>query len=446
MTQVSDITNTVSSGLTHIDALLAEGPQWNYLTASTNNISYTFSIDSNNESGVTNQKAFSNAQKNATVGALNYISNLTGINFSETSNGNEANIHFSFIDIPGDSTAGLSSWSLNYSFDSNNTVIDYSINAYVYLDNVEWLFDNNDLTPNGNGYEVLLHEIGHTLGLKHPFEGDPTLPDNQDNTANTLMSYTSSGGPYSTYSPFDVAALNWIYGADGLGGDLGINSNNDGRYWTGTADADLITAGNSNDLLKGEAGKDTLTGGAGNDLIDGGLEIDTAIYNGIHAQYIINSANSSFSIIDTSNNDIDALINIERLQFSDKSVALDMDGHAGSTAKILGVIFGKEAISNMSYAGIGLKLLDEGMSDQDLLQLALTVKLGPDPTNADVVNLLYQNLVDSLPSSSDLNFWTETITSGQHSQASLGILAANLDLNATNINLVGLANSGLEYL
>ncbi|MGZ4969810.1 MAG: M12 family metallo-peptidase [Methylobacter sp.] len=454
MAQVSDVKNIVTSGLTYIDALLNTGPGWNYLTPATNNIAYTFSIASGNESDVSGQQAFNDAQKTATRGALDYISGLTGITFSETVNGTAASIHFCLINIADTSTTGYCSWSYGYSSDSNDTITTYSAEAYVYLDNVEWLSQNSNLTPGGYGYETLLHEMGHALGLKHPFEKSPTLPSDQDNTTNTLMSYTSKGGPYSTFSPYDVAALNWIYGGDGLSGALGINSTSGGRYWTGTDNADLITAGSGNDFLKGEAGNDTLTGGTGNDTlsggtgndaIDGGSGTDTAVYANARAQYTI-ALNAANFQVDNSSEGLDTLTSVERLKFSDMSVALDIDGHAGSTARILGLVFGKEAVSNKTYAGIGLNYLDGGMSYQDLLQLALNAKLGDGYSNSSEVNLIYQNLVSSLPATADLNYWTGTISSGLYSQISLAVMAANLDLNAANINLVGLARTGLEYV
>jgi serralysin len=84
------------------------------------------------------------------------------------------------------------------------------------------------------GYVVMLHELGHALGLKHPFEEGATLPADYDNVRYTIMSYTphadsrfrvveqGDGGPQiKTYfaSPitpmvFDIAAIQQRYGAD----------------------------------------------------------------------------------------------------------------------------------------------------------------------------------------------------------------------------------------
>lgn len=73
------------------------------------------------------------------------------------------------------------------------------------------------------GFETLLHETLHTLGLKHPgnYDGDgqgvgPFLPYAQDNNSNTVMTYNSGGSSASTLMPYDIRALQSVYGARGL--------------------------------------------------------------------------------------------------------------------------------------------------------------------------------------------------------------------------------------
>src|SRR5690606_18332270 len=48
---------------------------------------------------------------------------------------------------------------------------------------------------------ALLHEIGHALGLTHPFDGDDRLPSSVDNRLYTVMSYTEvSNNPYTYFN------------------------------------------------------------------------------------------------------------------------------------------------------------------------------------------------------------------------------------------------------
>ncbi len=324
MATVSDIDNTVLSGLNHIDSLLGSGPDWNLLTPAGNTILYTFNVTSNNETGNSDLRtavsAFSAAQQIQARAAFAYLSALTGITFTETTSGATAKVHLADVDIASANTTGLCSWHTSYSFDGSNNITNYSANAYVYLDNAEWNAQNSNLTPGGDGYETLLHELGHMLGLKHPFDDSINLPAGQDNTSNTLMSYTSSGGPYSTYRQFDLAALAWIYGGDGLGGALGNTSA--ARYIMGT---------NGTDTLTGTTGDDTLEGDAGNDVLNGGTGNDTAVYNGNRASYTITTPVVGTTQIVSANEGTDTVTNVERFRFADGTFTLSQLQNADTT-------------------------------------------------------------------------------------------------------------------
>lgn len=312
MPTLSEIENTLYSGLNHIDALLDSGPDWNYLTPFGNTIVYTFSTASGNEvrSGVpvTGQQTFSIAQQAAARSAFAYISQLTGIVFTETTNGDVAQVHLANWDIPSPDTVGLCSWNVSYrSNSSTGELVSYEADAYVYLDNREFAGVNANLAAGGAGYETLLHELGHMLGLKHPHEDEIRLSPFQDNTVNTLMSYNDVGGPYSTFSPLDVAALNWIYGGDGLRGALGINSATGARFLTGSSLADNLV---------GTANNDKLQGGGGNDMINGGLGTDTAVFSGERAAYTF-SERTDGSLQSNGPDGSDTLVSIELFQFFD---------------------------------------------------------------------------------------------------------------------------------
>ena len=309
MATVSDVQITPLSGYNHIDALLDIGPDWNYLTPVGNTILYTFSVASGNEDGQSGQQAFSTSQQAAARTAMKYLADVTGIVFTETNDGAAAQVHLCNVDIAGASVTGLCSWSASYLPDGAN-LVSYSANAYVYLDNREWAAVNANLTPGGQGYETLLHELGHMLGLKHPFEDAIQLPAAQDSTLNTLMAYNEVGGPYSAFRPYDIAALNWLYGGDGLRGNLGINSATGARYITGT---------NGNDTLVGTPFNDTLEGDGGNDTIDGGAGIDTAVFRGNFSAYTFAEAGGGVLTV-TGPDGVDTLISIEVLKFADQSV------------------------------------------------------------------------------------------------------------------------------
>ncbi len=204
-----------------------------------------------------------------------------------------------------------------------------------------------------------------------------------------------------------------------------------------------------NDTLTSTGSKAVLVGKGGDDNLHGETSNDTALYEGPQSNYTITSISGGYRVSDTTGHDgTDTLINVERLQFADSRIALDLDpmnGKAALTAKILGAVFGAASVSNIEYVGIGLHYLDEGMSYADLMKFALDARLGSGFSNADEVALLYSNLVGVQPPADDLNYYVETLTSGQFTQTTLAIMAADLDLNLANINLVGLTQTGLEY-
>ena len=82
---------------------------------------------------------------------------------------------------------------------------------------------------------------------------------------------------------------------------------------------------------------------------------------------------------------------------------------------------------------------------QSLMQAALDIRLGTGFTPGALVDLLYGNLVGSPPAAADRAFWVGALTAGQFTPVSLSLAAADLDLNAQHIDLVGLMAHGLGY-
>jgi hypothetical protein len=173
--------------------------------------------------------------------------------------------------------------------------------------------------------------------------------------------------------------------------------------------------------------------------------IDTVFYGGSKVNYQVTKTLDSTWQVATNVVSLpkDKLFDIERIQFSDKALSLDVNGNAGTTAKILGAVFGKESVSNNSYVGIGLNFLDAGWTYDNLAGLALNAAGAK--TNDQIVSLLWTNVIGTKPTAADKQPFITLLENGMTAGA-LAHLAADTSFNTTNINLVGLAQTGIEYI
>jgi Ca2+-binding RTX toxin-like protein len=226
----------------------------------------------------------------------------------------------------------------------------------------------------------------------------------------------------------------------------------------GTAAAEILNGTASEDNILGYAGNDTITGGLGSDVIDGGTGIDTVKFSGLFGSgnlenYSIQKLmNGSWTVSyigpiiarfpPPPTDGIDTLSFVERLQFIDKSFALDLDGNAGNAAKIIGAVLGKTSLKDSANFDIYLSYLDKGMSYSDLGALALN-NVGA-TTNDAIVSRLWFNVIGAPASNLDKAPFVKMLEDGMK-VGDLATLAAETSFNAANINLVGLALTGIEF-
>lgn len=156
----------------------------------------------------------------------------------------------------------------------------------------DMVFDsaNSSLWDYDSFYRVVLHEIGHAIGLAHSTSRSSVMYGEYSSGKNHLTRDDWQGAK-SIYGAQDDAPIVYtlasseknIHLVSGIS-NLIIKGNSLSNEILGSAEAEVIHGGNGDDTLKGNSGNDylygeerndSLSGGSGDDLLDGGSASDT---------------------------------------------------------------------------------------------------------------------------------------------------------------------------
>ena len=203
----------------------------------------------------------------------------------------------------------------------------------------------------------------------------------------------------------------------------------------GSSGSEKVTGGLGNDVLISSGGDDVLVGGEGTDsvLISKPATESDISRDPITNDWVVTGASGS-----------DTLVEVERVVFEDSSIALDVGKNqvGGQAALILGALLGPSALDNPAYVGTVIKLLDSGMS-LDELAVAAIEALGLTSNDA-LVTQLWGSIVGTEPTESEKASVIKLLDDGM-SPRDLIVLAANSEINETNVDLVGISQIGLPY-
>ncbi|MBS0371865.1 MAG: Ig-like domain-containing protein [Proteobacteria bacterium] len=217
---------------------------------------------------------------------------------------------------------------------------------------------------------------------------------------------------------------------------------------SGTPGNDVLAGSASNDSLMGGDGNDLLEGKGGNDTLDGGSGTDTAVYASARSNYTITKIGTTFTVQDqTGANGTDLLSNIERVQFSDTNVALDIDGIGGEAYRIYKAAFARTP----DVAGVGywIAQMDKGVPLVEVATGFINSDefhgiYGTNPSNADFLTRVYTNVLGRAPDQAGYDWWLNQMnTVPAETQA---VVLAQFSESSENVNaVVQLIGNGFNY-
>ena len=204
-----------------------------------------------------------------------------------------------------------------------------------------------------------------------------------------------------------------------------------------------VTVGKS---LTYSAGKDVISGTTGNDTIDGGADADTVIYSGAKSAYSITNNTSSVTVSSGADG-TDTLTNIERIQFSDMTVALDISGIAGQAYRVY------QAAFNRTPDNAGLKywigLMDggyalAGVASGFIASTEFKTLYGSNPTNELLVSKLYDNVLHRTHDEGGYNYWVGLLNTKKIDTISTLINFSESTENQAGV--IGVIQNGINLL
>ncbi len=437
---------------------------------------------------------------------LQLWSNIANINFLEVNEPrNQGDFRFAFSNSVFDSRAGVT-YLPAYKSPFAEEVADVWINSKI-----------KTLKIGSEGYSILIHEIGHGLGLKHSFEFEeenPTILSNlEESIQYTVMSnieYENNVGwsqrivdtnryiPTQNTTPmlYDILAIQFLYGANtsyNTGNNI-YTFNNEAELKTiwdaGGIDTfdltnqhlnlkinlnagefssigDIVYELNDDGVIKsvskvaldniaiaygveienaiGGSSSDTIIGNYLANQIAGGEGTDTVIYTGNKTDYIIETVNERFIITRSDASEgTDELQSIERLQFNDTTLALDIEGNAGQAYRLYQAAFNRTP--DKTGLGFWINALDKGDTLEKIgigfiQSQEFTSLYGATPTDDLFLSSLYNNVLHRDLDTDGYNFWINQL----QMQTRENVLIGFSESQENKLQVIGNIQNGIEF-
>ena len=243
--------------------------------------------------------------------------------------------------------------------------------------------------------------------------------------------------------------------------DLSLDAGSVSAFILSGTDAELIPialagkdelVGNEWSFLLGYGGDDTyISQYMYFSVFDGGDGIDTAVFNENRGSFNVKSNYGSLTErpelsvekgwMGTSVN----LKNVERIQFADTALALDISGNAGQAYRLYRAAF--DRTPDRDGLGFWISTLDNGATLQSVAAGFVNSSefkglFSSNPTNKAVLTAFYKNVLHREPDQSGYDFWLNALDKG----LSINQMLVDFSESAENkAQVIGSIQNGIEY-
>jgi len=258
-------------------------------------------------------------------------------------------------------------------------------------------------------------------------------PDASAITASSLTAAISSGEieAYSLAKSIGLAHI--VSDTPSANGLIGIARLVEAGYIPTNTELAALFSNTSKPIIEQHAGSDT--------------SLDVAEITGSSSAFKLSAEDSKIAVVSADGQQQLFYTDYDRIKFTDKVVAFDIEGNAGQAYRLYKAAF--DRTPDKEGLGFWIGTLDKGATLESvavgfIASDEFKAINGENPTNLQFVSSLYQHILGRLPDQSGLDFWASQLDSNGLSKSQ--VLYSFSESTENKVALTGQVSHGIEYI
>lgn len=210
--------------------------------------------------------------------------------------------------------------------------------------------------------------------------------------------------------------------------------------------AKIVESGTTTSSFNG-----TTTNSASNEILIGQGQIDKLVYQAPSSAYTITSMAGGLSIAARNSSELDRLMGVERIKFTDKSIAFDVDGNAGKIYRIYKAAFGRDPTQgDLTGLGYWISQIDKGMNLFEVSARFIDSSefnriYGVNSSNSEFLSKLYTNVLGRNPDQTGFGWWLDQMNTNPD-KTRRKVLADFSESPENKQSVASLIGNGIPYV